>query len=77
MHRTISVIGYAIGVYLVLRAAVEPFIIDWSDPDSYGSAWGGPSLFGVLLVHCGPGLVALALMVRSIRRRRQRRFTAG
>ena len=76
MHRTISALGYVIGIYLVLRAVAEPLIIDLSDPDPDGSAWGGPSLFGVLLVHCGPGAVALALIVLARRRRAQRRIAA-
>ena len=33
-------------------------VIDMSNPVAYRNDWGGPSLFGVLLVHCGPGVVA-------------------
>jgi hypothetical protein len=62
-----------LGVYLMARAVVEFFFIDVSDPSTYRDDWGGPSLLGVLAVHCGPGLVALAvfvfLAVRYARRR--------
>jgi hypothetical protein len=44
-----------------------------SNPDTYRLDWGGPSLPGVLLVHCGPGVISLALMVAAIRRRRPSR----
>jgi len=56
------------GVYLVGRAAVEPFVIDLSDPASYAGAWGGPSAAGVLAVHMVPGAVALVLLILGARR---------
>ena len=58
-----------LGIYLVIRAAVEPFVIDMSDPAAYASDWGGPPLAGVLAVHMGPGVVSLILLVFAGRRR--------
>jgi hypothetical protein len=72
VQRGFVVLAYALGAYLVFRAVVEPFVIDLSDPRTYRDDWGGPSLAGVLAVHCLPGVVAAVLMVRSVRRRRQR-----
>ncbi|GAA4678209.1 hypothetical protein GCM10023215_08900 [Pseudonocardia yuanmonensis] len=54
----------------------EPFVIDLGDPAGYRDDWGGPSLAGVLAVHCGPGLVAAALLVAALRRRVRRARTA-
>ncbi|WP_089253474.1 hypothetical protein [Asanoa hainanensis] len=72
MKKVLAVIGIVLGVYFVGRAAVEPFVIDFSDPSSYQNDWGGPSLAGVLAVHCGPGVLALlvfaALAVRRARK---------
>jgi hypothetical protein len=62
---------HVLGVYLVVRAVVEPFAIDLTDPVTYERDWGGPPLIGVLAVHCLPGLVALVLMVRYWRARRR------
>jgi hypothetical protein len=46
------------GLFLVGRAIVELLTIDYSDPTSYAADWGRPSLAGVLLVHCGLGLLS-------------------
>jgi hypothetical protein len=63
-----------VGAYLVGRAIVEFFIIDYSDPASYAQSWGGPSLAGVFAVHSGPGAAVLAAVsVWLIRRWRKRR----
>lgn len=72
MRRALLIAGYVIGLYLVGRAIAEPFVIDMTDPATYRDDWGGPSLFGVLVVHCGPGLLAAALIGRHIVRRRGR-----
>jgi hypothetical protein len=53
----------ALALYLVGRGVAELFVIHWTDPASYAGDWGGPSLFGVLAVHCGPGLVILGAAV--------------
>jgi hypothetical protein len=58
--------------YLVARALAEPFVIDVTDPGTYRDDWGGPSLAGVLLVHCGPGLLAAAWATWMVRRRDRR-----
>jgi hypothetical protein len=70
----LTVFGVVLGLYLIGRAIVEPFILNLSDPASYRNDWGGPSLFGVLAVHCGPGIVAALWMVTALmgRRRRER-----
>ncbi|HKO34389.1 MAG TPA: hypothetical protein VJY85_11645 [Candidatus Limnocylindria bacterium] len=64
--------AFVLGIYLIVRGIVEFFVINWSDPASYRKDWGGPSLPGVLLVHSGPGLLALVLLtlliVRLVRR---------
>ncbi len=70
MKRIGVVVLWIIGLYFVARAAAEPFVIDPNDPATYHLDWGGPHLSGVLAVHCGPGIVALALMVWSVGRRR-------
>lgn len=62
-----------VGTFLVARAVMEFFVIDWHDPASYAPDWGGPSLAGVLAVHCGPGLVVLGLAVFWFVRRTPRR----
>jgi hypothetical protein len=59
-----------VGLYLIGRAVAEPFIVDLTNPASYRNDWGGPSLAGVLAVHCGPGILSLAAMVTALRRRR-------
>ena len=67
--------GLLLGAYLIVRAVVEPFVINLRDPSTYHLDWGGPHLAGVLAVHCGPGLVALILIVRWIRARRLKMST--
>jgi hypothetical protein len=63
--------AYAIGVYFVVRAVVEVVTIDYGDAASYEKDWGGPSLLGVLAVHCLPGVIALGLMLWGARRLRR------
>jgi hypothetical protein len=65
------------GLYLVARALVEPFVIDMTDPGTYRDDWGGPSLAGVLLVHCGPGLLVAAWAVMTVRSRSRRKGGGG
>ena len=67
-------IGIVLGLFFLIRAIAELLVIDFSHPATYRDDWGGPSLVGVLLVHCGPGLVAAALAaVVFVRRSRRRR----
>ncbi|RKN14344.1 hypothetical protein D7147_29145 [Micromonospora musae] len=69
MRKTASVLGLVLGLYLVVRAIAEPFVIDMGDPATYRHDWGGPSLAGVLLVHCGPGVVAAVVIAVVLLRR--------
>ncbi|BAL88661.1 hypothetical protein AMIS_34410 [Actinoplanes missouriensis 431] len=59
--------GTLLALYFIGRAVAEPFLIDVGDPASYRRDWGGPSLAGVLLVHCGPGVIAAVLLVVAAR----------
>jgi hypothetical protein len=72
VRRIVTVVVVVLGLYLVARAISEPFVIDMSDPATYRDDWGGPSLAGVLAVHCGPGLLAAAALVTALVRRRRR-----
>ena len=58
MRRILIGLGLVVGVFFIVRAVVELLMIDYSDPSSYGNDWGGRSLAGVLLVHCGLGLIS-------------------
>lgn len=71
MRKILLGAGLLLGAYLVVRAILEPFVIDFSDPATYEKDWGGPSLAGVLAVHCGPGLVAAGLIGWWLVRRRR------
>ncbi|GAA1884339.1 hypothetical protein [Asanoa iriomotensis] len=73
MKKTLAVIGIVIGAYLIARAAIEPFVIDFGDPSTYERDWGGPGLAGVLAVHCGPGVIALIVFAALLARRRARK----
>jgi hypothetical protein len=74
MRKAAIAVGLALGMFFIIRAVAEPFVIDMSDPTTYRSDWGGPSLLGVLLVHCGPGvLAAVGIVMVLIRRRSSRR----
>ncbi|WBB65671.1 hypothetical protein [Micromonospora sp. WMMD812] len=77
MRKFIVGLGVVLAVYLVVRAVAEPFVIDMSDPATYRDDWGGPSLAGVLAVHCGPGIIAAALLVWAVARRRRSRQSTG
>jgi hypothetical protein len=68
----VRAVGWLLGLYLVVRAVAEPFVIDVSDPSTYRNDWGGPSLLGVLTVHCGPGILAAAIMAAVLIRRLSR-----
>ena len=74
MRKIAIAVGFVLGLFFIVRAVAEPFVIDMSDPATYRNDWGGPSLFGVLLVHCGPGVIAaVAIAMFLIRRRSSRR----
>lgn len=67
MKRVLWLLAFVVGGFFIVRALMEPFIIDYSDPSSYENDWGGPSLIGVLLVHMGPGILAAILLIRGLR----------
>ena len=74
MRKAVIAVGLAFGLFLIVRAIAEPFVIDMSDPATYRNDWGGPSLLGVLLAHCGPGvLAAIAIAMVLIRHRSSER----
>jgi hypothetical protein len=74
MRKAVVAVGLGLGLFFIVRAVAEPFVIDLSDPATYRNDWGGPSLLGVLLVHCGPGVVAaVAIAMVLIRGRSSRR----
>ena len=72
MKRIGAVLLRILGIYLIVRAIIEPFVIDINDPATFRNDWGGPHLAGVLAVHCVPGIVAAALMAWTVIRRRPR-----
>ncbi|MCD0446533.1 hypothetical protein LO763_23225 [Glycomyces sp. A-F 0318] len=73
MRRVLWLLAFVVGGFFIVRALMEPFVIDFGDPSSYEGDWGGPSLFGVLLVHMGPGVLAAALLIWMARRTGRRR----
>ena len=74
MKRLAVGILWAIGIYFVVRALAEPFVIDVNDPATFRYDWGGPHLAGVLLVHCGLGVIAAVLMAWRLTRRWSKRL---
>ena len=76
MRKLLLGLGIILGIYLVGRAIVEPFVINAGDPSTYRNDWGGPSLAGVVAVHCGPGVLVAAGAVWSLLRTGSRRRQA-
>ncbi|HTG47651.1 MAG TPA: hypothetical protein VK646_08345 [Actinomycetota bacterium] len=70
MRRTLLIMGAIFAAFLIVRAIVEVITIHYAHPSSYEHDWGGPSLIGVLLVHCLPGVLAAIALVVVIRRSR-------
>ena len=68
MKRIALVAALVLGLYLTGRAVAELFLIHWGSPATYRNDWGGPSLAGVLAVHCLPGLILPAYLAWRIRR---------
>ena len=71
MKMVAIVVASVLGAFFVIRAVVELVTIDYGDSSSYRNDWGGPSLVGVLAVHCLPGLLSLVAMIwgwRQVRR---------
>ena len=77
IRRVSTVLALVLGAYLVIRGVAEFVVIDWSDPSSYRSDWGGPSLAGVLVVHVGPALLALIAAAGWLRRRAHSAYGRG
>jgi hypothetical protein len=63
LRKVLTALAVFLAVFLIVRAVVELFVIDLFDPSSYASDWGGPSLVGVLIVHCLPGVLAAIALV--------------
>ena len=76
MRRIVLPLGVIVGIFFIVRAVVELLTIDYSDPTSYADDWGGPSISGVLLVHCGLGLIAAFWIGVLLWRRRSSRSSA-
>jgi hypothetical protein len=76
MRRIVLELGVIVGIFFIVRAVVELLTIDYSDPTSYADDWGGPSIAGVLLVHCGLGLIAAFWIGVLLWRRRSSRSSA-
>ena len=53
-----TVLAVVVAYLFVGRAIGELFMIDMHDPSTYEKDWGGPSLAGVLAVHCGPAVLS-------------------
>ena len=70
MRRAALIFGEVFAAFLIVRAIVELVTIHYADPSSYEHDWGGPSLIGVLLVHCLPGALAAVVIALVMRRRR-------
>jgi hypothetical protein len=77
MRRVVIALGVIVGIFFIVRAVVELVTIDYADPSSYADDWGGPSLAGVLLVHCGLGLIAAIWIGVFLWRRRSGRSSAA
>jgi hypothetical protein len=76
--KAVIVLADVVGAFFVVRAVAEIVVIDGGDSSSDARDWGGPTLAGVLAVHCLPGGVAAALMIwGAIRLRRRRPGPAG
>jgi hypothetical protein len=71
MRRAGLIAGSVLAAFFIVRAIVELVTLDYADPSSYEHDWGGPTVVGVLLVHCFPGFVAAAAVVLVMRRSRR------
>ena len=76
MRKVVIALGLIVGIFFIVRAVVELLTIDYSDATSYADDWGGPSLAGVLLVHCGLGLIAAIWIGVYVWRRRSSRSSS-
>lgn len=67
MRKALLVLAAVAGTYFVARGVTELVMVDYGNPASYRHDWGGPSLLGVLAVHCGPGIVSLVGLAYALR----------
>jgi hypothetical protein len=70
MKRALLIVGAVVAAFLIVRAIVEVLTLHYSDPTSYQHDWGGPSVIGVVLVHCLPGVIAAVAVILVMRRSR-------
>lgn len=77
MKVLLKVLAMVVAAFFIARAVAEPFVIDVTDPSTYAGDWGGPSLFGVLAVHCGPGVLAAMYLYGSVVRWRRREVVSS
>jgi hypothetical protein len=70
VKRALLILGAIVAAFLIVRAIVEVLTLHYSDLSSYEHDWGGPSVIGVLLVHCLPGVIAAIAVILVIRRSR-------
>ena len=73
VRRVGTAVLVVLGLFFVVRAAVEIALVNPSRPETYRDDWGGPHYLGVVLVHAGPGLLVIVLAVVLVARRRARR----
>ena len=71
MKKVMAILGVLLGVFLMARAVAWPFSVDPADPATYANDWGGPGLFGAVAVHCGPGILAAAILIGVVVRGRR------
>jgi hypothetical protein len=71
MKRLLAILGVLLAVFLMARAVAWPFSVDPGDPATYANDWGGPSLLGAAAVHCGPGIIAAAILIGVVVRGRR------
>jgi hypothetical protein len=70
VKRALLILGAIVAAFLIVRAIVEVLTLHYSDLSSYEHDWGGPSVIGVLLVHCLPRVIAAIAVILVIRRSR-------
>lgn len=56
---TVRTIATLIYLFFIAQAIAEFWVANYSNPASYATSWGGPSLIGVFVVHSGPGAAIL------------------
>ncbi|GGN58483.1 hypothetical protein GCM10010112_12290 [Actinoplanes lobatus] len=73
----LKMLGVIAATLLVAQAVATPFLIDLSDPATYSGQWGGPSLFGVLALRVGAGVLAGMYLYGTVARSYPRRHETG